>query len=534
MTYPQPSGNALRRSVQWRCLSIFELRQDLMPTFLFCFLLAVLLWAVPATAQERAGRFISVQGPVEVLRGKQTIPATTQLPLQTGDIIRTGASARVAILLSDGTKLKLGANATVQLKQLSPERRGAVTPVAAGEVRTVLQFFVGQGWLERKGPPDALEIETPTVRAATRGTEFALDVAPDGSTVLSVLRGRVRVANPQGEVVVGQGEQAFIIEPQRMNLKYATFPNEDPYVGKGGSPAKRAIPDPIQVVQWSLYYRGGLSPKDYPALSPVELAEFEAILASYRAGRLTETRERLQVARIARPNAPALLDLAALLFLVQGQVPEAKAALQAALTHDPTDAAAHALLAEVALAQNRIADAEAEAELALAANREAPSGWLAVSRVRQVQFKLEAALQAAAQARALDPQDVRTLVQEAIVLFWMSRTQEAWALTQQARALAPGEATPLSLLGFLQLARSENEMALGSFRQASEADSTLGEPHLGAGLVLLRLGQVPEAVEELEAATMLESQDALFRGYLGEGLYCAGYFGKICREGLRR
>jgi len=532
MTYPQRSGRALRRNLRWRCLFVFEGRQALMRTLLFGLFLEALLWAAPVTAQERAGRFVSVQGSVEVLRGSQSLPATDQLPLQTGDVIRTGPNARAAILLSDGTKLKLGANSTIQLKRLSPERLGKVTPVAAGGLQTVMHFFLGEGWLQRTGPPDALEIETPTVRAATKGTEFALDVAPDGSTIVSVLDGHVRVTNPQGDVLVAEGEQAWIGGTQWMNLKYGVFPKEYPYLGQGG-PAKRALRNRLDAVQWSLYYRGTVSPKDYPALPPEELAEFEAILALYRARQLTGAREQLQVARTARPTAPALLDLAALLFLAQGQIPEAKAALGAALTHDPTDAAAHALLAEVALVQNRIADAAAEADQAIAANRQAPSAWLAVSHVRQSQFRLEEALQAAAQARTLDPQDIRALVQEATLLFWMDRTDEAWALTQRAQALAPHDATVLSLLGFLELARGEKQAALGSFRLASETDSTLGEPHLGTGLVLLRLGQVAEAVEEIEAATMLESQDALFRGYLGESLYCSGFFERICRRGSR-
>ncbi len=532
MTNPQRTGTGLHRNFRWRCLLLFEFRQALVPTLLVGLLLAALPWAVAVTAEELAGRFLSIQGQVEVLRGTQTFAATGQLALQTGDVIRTGANARAAILLSDGTKLKLGANSTVHLKRLSPERLGKVTPVAAGGLQTVMHFFLGEGWLQRTGPADALEIETPTVRAATKGTEFALDVAPDGSTVVSVLEGHVRVANPQGDVLVAQGEQAWVGGMQWMNRKYGVFPDQYPILGQAG-PNKRVLSNPLDAVQWSLYYRGSVSPKDYPALPPAEVAELEAILASYRAGRLTEARDRLEAARAARSTAPALLDVAALLFLAQGQVPEAKDALKAALAGDPTDAAAHAVLAEIALVQNRIADAEAEADQALAANRGAPSAWLAVSHVRQAQSKLEEALQAAAQARALDPQDVRALVQEATLLFWMGRTEEAWALTQQARTLAPGEATPLSLLGFLQLARGEKQAALGSFRKASAADSTLGEPHLGAGLVLLRLGQVAEAVEEIEAATMLEPQNALFRGYLGEGLYCGGYFGKICRRGLR-
>lgn len=532
MAYPHHSGRALRRDFRWLCPFVFAGRQAFVRALLLISFLGALLWGVPVAAQERAGRFVSVQGPVEVLRGSQSLPATDQLPLQTGDVIRTGQNARAAILLSDGTKLKLGANSTIQLKRLSPERLGKVTPATTVGLKTTMHFFLGEGWLQRTGPVDALEIETPTVRAATKGTEFVLDVAPDGSTIVSVLDGLVQVANPQGDVLVAEGEQAWIGGTQWMNLKYGFFPNEYPYLGQAG-PTKRVLPNRLDAVQWSLYYRGTVSPKDYRALPPEELAEFESILALYRARQLTGAREQLQAARAARPTSTAFLDLAALLFLAQGQVPEAKAALGTALTHDPTDAAARSLLSGIALVQNRIADAEAEAGQALATNPRAPSAWLAMSRVRQAQFRLEEALEAAAQARVVDPQDIRALVQEATLLFWMDRLDEAWMLTQRGQALAPGEATVLSLLGFLELARGEKQVALDSFQRASEIDSTLGEPHLGMGLVLLRLGQVPEAVEEIEAATLLESQDTLFRGYLGEGLYCSGYFERICRRGSR-
>ncbi len=510
VTSPPLSREALRRRVRWPCLCVFAWLGDRGPSVLLGLLvLEALLGAVPVAAQEPGGRLVSVQGPVEVRRGSQILPATVQLAVQPGDVIRTGPNARAAILLTDGTQLKLAANSTVQLKQVSPRRPGRVTPTAVGGVRTILHFFLGESWLRSTGPAEELEIETPAATAATKGTEFALAVAPDGASVLSVVDGLVRYANPRGAVLVAGGEEAT--------------------ARVGQAPTKRILLNPLDAVQWSLYYPGTLSLKDYPDLSPEEVAELQAILAPYRAGRLEEAVQRLAAARAARPTAPALFDLAALLALVQGQIPEAKAALAAALQQAPTDAAARALLAEVALVQNRKADAEAEADRAVAANREAPSAWLALSHVRQAQFRLEEALQAAEQTLALDPQELRALVQAATLLFGIDHTEEAWALTQRAQALAPAEATVLSLLGFLQLARGETEAALTTFRQASAADATLGQPHLGAGLALFRLGQVTEGVDALQAATLLDSQVALYQSYLGKGLYQAG----LREEGLR-
>jgi predicted Zn-dependent protease len=508
VTSSLPPSEALRRRFRRRCFFVCR-RPWALDTVVRLLVALGLLGAAPLAAQEPGGRLISIQGQVEVLRGSRTLPATVGLLVQAGDVIRSGATARAAILLSDGTQLKLAPNSTIQVKQVSPRRPGQVTPAAAGGLKTILQFFLGEGWLRSTGPADQLEIETPAATVATKGTEFALAVAPDGGSTLAVVEGLVRYANPQGAVLVAQGEQAS--------------------AQVGQAPTKRVLLSPLDAVQWSLYYPGTISSRDYPGLSPEERAELEAILTPYRAGRLIEATERLAAARAAHPTAPALLDLAALLDLVQGQVPEANAALAAALQQDPTDAAARALLAEIALVQNRKAEAEAEAERAIAANRAAPSAWLALSHVRQAQFRLEQALQAAEQARALDPQDLRALVQMATLLFGMDRIEEAWDLAQRARALAPAEAMVLSLLGFLQLARGETEAALASFRQASAADSTLGQPHLGAGLALFRLGQVAAGVEELQAATLLDSQVSLYESYLGKGLYQAGWR----QEGLR-
>lgn len=460
-----------------------------------------------AAAQERGGRFISVQGHIEVLRDRERLPASVHLALQAGDVIQSGVSSRAAILLADGTQLKLGANSTMQIMQISSRRPGKVTPVAAGRVRTLLQFFVGESWVRSAGPAGELEIDTPAATAATRGTEFVLAVADDGLSVVAVIDGFVQYANPQGSVLVAGGEQAS--------------------ARAGHGPSKQVLLTPLDAVQWSLYYPGTISPRDYPDLSRQELIELEAILASYRAGQIEEARQRLTDARGRYPATAALADLAAMLHLVLGEVHEARSALAVALQQSPGDAAAYALQAEVALVQNRLEDADAEVERALAANRQAPSAWLALSHVRQAQFRLEEALQAAEQAATLDPQDLRALVQRATLLFGMDRTKEAWTLVQRVRV--PSDAMVLSLVGFLQLARGETTAALSNFRQAIEVDTTLGQPHLGAGLALFRLGQVAEGLEELQAATLLDAQVSLYQSYLGKGLYQAG----LREEGLR-
>ncbi len=205
MTSPQPSGKALHRRFRWQCRCIFWGRARRLQTLGLLVLWALLLPMLLA-AQEPGGRFLSVQGEVQVFRGSQTLPATVKLALQPGDVIRTGPGARAAILLTDGAQLKLAANSTLQLKQVSPRRPGRVTPAAVGGVRTILQFFLGEGWLRSTAPADELEVETPSATAATKGIEFTLAVGADGAAVFTALDGFVQAANPQGAVLIAQGE----------------------------------------------------------------------------------------------------------------------------------------------------------------------------------------------------------------------------------------------------------------------------------------------------------------------------------------
>ncbi len=83
MASPRPSGEAVRRRVRWQCLFVSG-GQARRRSALTLLVLWGLLGAAPALAQEPGGRVLSVQGPVEVVRGSQTLPATVQLAVQPG------------------------------------------------------------------------------------------------------------------------------------------------------------------------------------------------------------------------------------------------------------------------------------------------------------------------------------------------------------------------------------------------------------------------------------------------------------------
>ena len=430
--------------------------------FFFLLLIVVLLPIGPALAQD-AGQVVSVLGGAEVWRDGRWQALDVGAILAPGEVIRTGEGGRLAILLANGVQLKLNANSQLELKQVNPPTEG-FAPAAAQVVRNILRVLNGEIWVRNGGEP--LEIQTVPATATIRGTEFNLAVDPGDAARLAVLNGLVEFANSQGSVLVAANEQAS--------------------VKLGEAPRKTVLLNPLDAVQWSLYYPD-------PVGGPAE--------------------------RARDPQSPRYWTQAAQAELLRGQVPEAQRALDRALALDPNDAAAYSLRSNIALVQNRKAEARADAERAVAVDPNSSVGYLSLSLVRQAEFDLDGALAAARQAVKHDPNNVRALVQESSLLFGMGRMKEAVKVAEQARQRAPDDAMVNTIWGFLQLARFRIDDARDAFQAAIGQDSTLGLPHLGLSLVLFRRNQTDAAVAEMRQATLLEPMVSLYNSYLGKAFY---------------
>ena len=84
---------------------------------IFFGLIFFLVVAYPALAQE-VGKIMSIVGTAEVLRKEQWQSVSLHEALQPGDVVRTGPGSRVAVLLADGSQLKVNANSRLLLKQV--------------------------------------------------------------------------------------------------------------------------------------------------------------------------------------------------------------------------------------------------------------------------------------------------------------------------------------------------------------------------------------------------------------------------------
>ncbi|TVR64724.1 MAG: TonB-dependent receptor, partial [Candidatus Competibacteraceae bacterium] len=431
--------------------------------------LLILMLLLPerlALARE-AGEMVSVLGTVEVRREGRWRPVGPGAVLAAGEAVRTGAGSRAAILLANGTQLKLNANSQLELRQVTPRPVGLTPAAARAALQNFLRVLSGEIWV-RGGEP--LEVQTVPATATIRGTEFNLAVGPGDTARLAVLAGLVEFSNPQGLVLVAANEQAE--------------------VAVGTAPRKTVLVEPLDAVQWSLYY---------PDLA-------------------SRSQERARL-RQDDPASAAYWTEAARRALLQGQVAEARQALDRALARDPQDALAYSLRATIELTQNRKDRAREDAERAVAADPTSPEAYLSLSWVKQAEFDLDGALAAARRAVALDPAHVPALVQESTLLFGMGRLREAVAVAERARALAPDDALVHTIWGFLQLARNRVPDAHLAFREAITRDSTLALPRVGLGLILFRWNETDAAVAELRKATLLEPRVSLYQSYLGKAFY---------------
>lgn len=128
-----------------------------------------------------------VQGNARVNRNGSATPVSQGMPLEEGDQLELAPQAFVNVLLADGSTVRVQAASQVQLHQL--RRRGR-----AGSLQSVLEVQQGGIDVQVPGKADAqrrLEVITPVAASSVRGTEFGVQLLPDGSASTSVLQGRV-------------------------------------------------------------------------------------------------------------------------------------------------------------------------------------------------------------------------------------------------------------------------------------------------------------------------------------------------------
>lgn len=437
-------------------------------------LLILLSLAAPARAQApaRAGRVISVQGRVEVERAGAVRPVAVKQDLYPGDLVRTGADSRAAVLLADESQVKLNANSTLRIKAVAPRPARGIIPAALRAGRTLLELIVGEGWFQSPAPPGGLEIETPVVTATIRGTEFDLAVAADGESRLAVLDGRVEYANQLGSLSLGRGELGL--------------------ARRGQPPQRQVLVDPDDAVQWTLYYPGIVSVRDHPLVS-ADRAQIESLLARARAEVAAAPADPDRQARLGE----LLHDL--------GRREEARAVFAALLAARPDFDRALIGLAWVALEAGR----PAEALERLGAVREpTPTSLLGLSLARLRRGELGAAAAALAEARRRFGPSPAILTQSALLDLLRGDVPSARLALAEALRLDPAFALAHGLGSNIALTQNRKDEALAAARRAVEANPHSPSAHLDRSLALQARFDLDGALAAARQAVLLDPDSA--------------------------
>lgn len=425
-------------------------------------LVALVAFLASATFSARAAdaglaKVTAIQNSVETKPSAATgwKPSIEGQSLAAKDRIRTGPASRASLLYSDQTLHRLNEKSEIEI----------VAPDSGGS--GIVKILSGQSYFISRTPKDFGRVQTPTVTAAIKGTEFSVGVADDGTTVVTMIEGTVAASNEFGSVTVTAGEEA-VTQP-------------------GKAPQRRIIVRPRDAVQWSLYYP-----------SVVGGADAERLKGMGAAGD-----------RLSR----AASDLST------GQIDAARTLIDDARTADPKNPVALALASVVALANDRRDEARTLADQALAADASSPSALLAGSFVAQADFDLARAGQLAEKAAALDPANAEAEARVAELRLAQGDHAGARKAADAAISRQPGNARANTVLGFVHLVAYETKEASASFDRAVQADAGFPLAHAGRGIARFRLGDLDAGREELQTAVMLDPAESLYRSYLGKAYY---------------
>jgi Flp pilus assembly protein TadD len=490
--------------------------------------------AAPGDAAE----ILDIQGKAEQ-RPAAAAPwaaAHVRQTLAGGAFVRTLPASKLALLFADETQVRLNQNTVLEIKPAAGAR---------GDV-TTLRLELGRAWTQARRVPQGLNVETPAATAAIRGTDWELEVAPDGRTTLVVLSGSVDFFNAQGQLTVSRNEAAV--------------------ADVGKAPVRIALLNPRDRVQWVTALRFDARPYATAAARDPAIA---AAIAAMEVGDAARARGLLEAAsRVPAPD-PAVYGMLAEIELGAGNFERAIADVQAGLARFPRDPELIAQLARAQLLSDRVEDAEKT----LAAPRERDSASLLIvqGEAARRDGRAQAALSAFERATTLAPDDdrawfalgraqgeredtitARANLGRAIELnpdgagydgelgtvdTFTNRFASAQAAFDEALKDNPADYVALTGLGLLRLKRGDPQGALDALLRAGVMEPRYGRAKVYTGVAYYQLGRFSDAIAMMYEAHRLDDKDPLPFMLLTQiyaDLFRAGDAVDASREALKR
>ena len=134
------------------------------------------------------------------------LPLKRNMSLEPNNIIQTGDYSRAIIDLTDHSRITVQKNSRVILKNFQvPNLARELLEIQYGRVSVKIHHAPGKA--------NPYSLSSPAASIAVRGTEFIVDVAPGGETLVLVSEGLVEVwshNNPGNKRLVTSGNKVIV------------------------------------------------------------------------------------------------------------------------------------------------------------------------------------------------------------------------------------------------------------------------------------------------------------------------------------
>ena len=233
-------------------------------TAFFSFLLSFVLFKLsqPSPCAKPSTPFsatlIDFAGEVLIQKGGESLwlPVEKDMPLEQGDHIKTGAQGFAEILVDDGSQIRLEENSEITLSELSADSQTKSITASVylwfGRMLSNISRFAHSR--------SRFEVQTPTVVAGVRGTDFAVEVVDTKQTDVGVFDGEVAVAGldrqkrpmRESEVVLGKGYQSSVFRnrapaaPVQLRERMLSFTPQFEFLRNKGMDRRRDLPKTME------------------------------------------------------------------------------------------------------------------------------------------------------------------------------------------------------------------------------------------------------------------------------------------------
>jgi len=165
---------------------------------------------IPGAFAESAGLVEGLQMPAWLERGASKLPLKAGMNLQSGDKVLTGANARVLLKLEEGSHVKMGQNARINLDRINPPKKPS--GIFSGFIKVVKGAFrfttskIGQS--RRRN----IDFRIGTITAGIRGTDI-WGRSNNEKDLVCLIEGKINV-NAEGKDVALSDPLSFFVKPK--------------------------------------------------------------------------------------------------------------------------------------------------------------------------------------------------------------------------------------------------------------------------------------------------------------------------------